>query len=338
MASSFTANKRIEKPANGDDVDTWDVPVNGNSDIIDLGFGGSVTINVVAASGTVALSATQYRPLFITFSGLLTANVNYQLPSGVGGNWWITNSSTGSFSITISSAGGGTTVVAAQGKRTNVQCDGTNVVTGAASSGANSDITSLSGLTTPLTVAQGGTGVATLTGIPKAAGTAAFVAATAGTDYVKPDTASTFTGTQTFNGTTSALAEILTNAAEVVTISATAATGTIAFYASSQSVIYFTSSAAANWVLNLTFGVGHTFDSVMSAGQSVTVVFMVTQGATAYYNTSVQVDGSTVGVTTKWIGGTPTSGAVSGIDIYSYVVMKTGAATFTVVASVSSAA
>lgn len=50
---------------------------------------------------------------------------------------------------------------------------------GKASSGANSDITSLSGLTTPLTVAQGGTGVATLTGIVKADGTNNFSGVTA---------------------------------------------------------------------------------------------------------------------------------------------------------------
>lgn len=45
--------------------------------------------------------------------------------------------------------------------------------------GANSDITSLTGLTTPLTVAQGGTGAATLTGILKGSGTSAFTAVTA---------------------------------------------------------------------------------------------------------------------------------------------------------------
>jgi hypothetical protein len=59
-----------------------------------------------------------------------------------------------------------------------------DTVTGLAASGANSDITSLSGLTTALTVAQGGTGATTLTGLLKGNGTSAFTAATAGTDYV----------------------------------------------------------------------------------------------------------------------------------------------------------
>jgi hypothetical protein len=45
---------------------------------------------------------------------------------------------------------------------------------------------------------------------------------TAGTDYVAPGTATTFTATQTFSGSTSVLAQVLTNGAEVATVSATA--------------------------------------------------------------------------------------------------------------------
>lgn len=54
-----------------------------------------------------------------------------------------------------------------------------NLISGLATSGANSSITSLTGLTTPLTVAQGGSGAATLTGILKGNGTSAFTAVTA---------------------------------------------------------------------------------------------------------------------------------------------------------------
>jgi len=79
----------------------------------------------------------------------------------------------------------------------------------AAAAGANSDITSISGLTTPLSVPQGGTGVATITGVIKGNGTSALTAATAGTDYVAPATATTFTATQTFTGSTSVPAEIV---------------------------------------------------------------------------------------------------------------------------------
>jgi hypothetical protein len=155
----------------------------------------------------------------------------------------------------------------------------------------------------------------------------------AGTDYIAPASNNTFTGTQTFTGTSSVLAAILTDAAEVTTISATAATGTIAYYLSSQGVLYFTSNAAANWTVNLTFSAGTTLNTAMSTGQSITCAFLVTQGGTAYYNNVVQVDGTTVGVTTKWLGGAPTAGSASGVDVYTYTIIKTGVATFSVFAT-----
>jgi hypothetical protein len=146
--------------------------------------------------------------------------------------------------------------------------------------------------------------------------------------------ANTFTAKQTFSGSTTALAEVLTNAAEVITVSATAATGTIAYYATTQSVLYYTSNASANWTVNLTgASTPTTLDTLLSTGQCITLVHMVTQGSTAYYNNVVQVDGTTSGVTTKWQTSAPTYGNPSGIDVYSYTVIKTGSATFTVLAS-----
>jgi len=47
------------------------------------------------------------------------------------------------------------------------------------------------------------------------------------------------------------------------------------------------------------------------------------------------VDGTTVGVTIKWQSAVPTAGNASGIDVYTYTVIKTAAATFTVLASVT---
>lgn len=119
---------------------------------------------------------------------------------------------------------------------------------------------------------------------------------------------------------------------EVTTVSATAATGTINYDVATQSVLYYTTNASANWTLNLRGSASATLNSLMSTGQTITVAFMVTQGATAYYNSAVQVDGSSV--TPKWQGGTaPTIGNASGVDVYTYAIVKTGNAAFTVFAS-----
>lgn len=142
----------------------------------------------------------------------------------------------------------------------------------------------------------------------------------------------TFTGTKTFSGTTSTLAVVLNDAAEVATVSATAATGTIAYDITTQSVLYYTSNASANWTVNFRASSGTSLNTALATGQSVTAAFLVTQGATAYYNSAVQVDGSSV--TPKWQGGTaPAAGNASSIDAYIYTIIKTGAATFTVLAS-----
>jgi hypothetical protein len=150
--------------------------------------------------------------------------------------------------------------------------------------------------------------------------------------YVSIGTANTFTAKQTFSGSSSVLASVFTNMAEVATISATAATGTINYDITTQSVVYYTSNASANWTVNFRASSGTSLDSAMSTGQSLTAAFLVTQGSTAYYNSAVQVDGTSV--TPKWQGGAaPSSGNASSIDVYTYTIVKTGAAAFTVFAS-----
>jgi hypothetical protein len=185
-----------------------------------------------------------------------------------------------------------------------------------------------------LPVGNGGSGAATLTGVLKGNGTSAFTAATAGTDYVAPGTATTFTALQTFSGSTSVADLKTSNILEVATISATAATGTIDYDVTTQSVLYYTTDASGNFTVNFRGSSGTSLDTIMATGESLSATFLVTNAATAYYNSAVQVDGSSV--TPKWQGGSaPTSGNASSIDSYTYVIIKTGSATFTVLASVT---
>ena len=122
------------------------------------------------------------------------------------------------------------------------------------------------------------------------------------------------------------------NIAEVDTITATAATGTINYDVTTQSVLYYTSNASGNWTLNFRGSSGTSLNTLMQTGECISATFLVTQGSTAYYNSAVTIDGNSV--TPKWQGGTaPTSGNASSVDCYTYVIQKTGSAAFTVLAS-----
>jgi hypothetical protein len=152
-------------------------------------------------------------------------------------------------------------------------------------------------------------------------------------------TAATLTGTQTLtNKTLTAPAinnaintgSVLISPEERTTISATAATGTVNFDAVTQGVLYYTTNASANWTLNVRGSSGATLDSILTTGDAITVSFLVTNGATAYYQTAFNIDGSAV--TPKYSGGTaPASGNASAIDVYTYTIIKTAATpTYTV--------
>lgn len=138
----------------------------------------------------------------------------------------------------------------------------------------------------------------------------------------------------TMAGTASAYAFKTPNIAEPTTVSATAATGTINYDVTTQSVLYYTTNASANWTVNIRGSSGTSLNTLMATNDTIAFTFMVTQGATAYYNNAVTIDGTSV--TPKWQGGSaPTSGNASGIDVYNYVVTKTASATYTVLASIS---
>ena len=139
--------------------------------------------------------------------------------------------------------------------------------------------------------------------------------------------------TPTITGGTNSTS-VLVSPEERTTVAATAATGTVAFDALTQSVLYFTSNASANWTLNIRGNSGTTLNSILATGDAITVTHLVTQGSTAYYNSAVQIDGASV--TPKWQNGAaPSNGSANSIDAYTYTIIKTGSATYTVIASQS---
>ena len=153
----------------------------------------------------------------------------------------------------------------------------------------------------------------------------ATVTTVAGLTLTAPTlTSPTFTGT-------SKIAQIL----ETTTLSTSAPTSTTNYdVLTNGAVTYVTASNTSNYTLNVRGDGSTTLNSVMSTGQALTIAFLVTNGGTAYYQTALQIDGTTSGVTLEWQGGTaPSSGNTNSVDIYSITIIKTGNATFTAFAA-----
>lgn len=251
-----------------------------------------------------------------------------------------------SASNAATSASTATTQVAlATTQASNASTSATNAATSAstattqasnASTSASSASTSATNAATSATTAS--TAATTATTQATAASTSATNAATSATNAAASAASVGFTLTSVSTLTNKTLTSpvlnnsLVTGMRETATVSATAATGTVQFDALTQVVLYYTTNASGNFTLNFRGNSGTTLDSVMSTGQSLSATFLATNGSTAYYNSALTVDGTSV--TPKWQGGTaPTSGNASAVDSYTYVIIKTGSAAFTVLAS-----
>ena len=177
---------------------------------------------------------------------------------------------------------------------------------------------------TQLWTSGGGVGI----GTSSIAG-ALTVGSAVGTSGSTSSVALTVYGSGVYNGS-----QNFNNITETTALVSSGVSGVINYFVGNQSVLYYTANAGSNWTVNLTFSPTTTLNSAMTIGQSMTVVLMTTQGSTAYYTTGLTIDGAAI--TAKWQGGSaPTSGNTNGIDIYSYTIIKTAAATYTALASQS---
>lgn len=188
-------------------------------------------------------------------------------------------------------------------------------------------------VTGTLPVGNGGTGitslgtnVATWLGTPSSANLASAVTDETGTGALVFATAPSLVGKVDITGTTS-IEEVI----EAVEISATTS-GTIGFAVLEGAVDYYNVNQTGNRTINFIGDGSTSLDSTLAVGESVTVAVIMAQGGTAYYLNTYQVDGS--GVTPLWQGGTaPSGGNTSSTDVYSFTIIKTASATFTVLAS-----
>lgn len=334
MASTYSPLK-IELIGTGDQSGTWGTTTNTNlGTALEEAITGSA--DVTFASGTVTLTLTDTnatqtaRNLRLNLTGTSGGAQNLIVPA-IEKLYLVNNGCADA--ITVKNATG-TGIAVPAGKSMFVFNTGSNVVDA---------ITHLSSLTlgSALPIASGGTGststtfvnlASNVTGTLPIANGGTGASTLAGANIPVTNVANSFTGLQTFAGTSSNADLKTSNILEVATVSATAATGTIPYDVTTQSVLYYTTNASGNFTVNFRGSSGTSLDTIMATGESMSVTFLVTNGSTAYYNSAVQVDGSSV--TPKWQGGSaPTSGNASSIDSYTYVIIKTASATFTVLAS-----
>jgi hypothetical protein len=168
-------------------------------------------------------------------------------------------------------------------------------------------------------------------------GTATAASATSGQVLTKGATNTTWASISSISNATisggTAFNQIIISPEETVNIVATASSGTVNADFYTAGVTFGTANATANWVMNLRGDSTTTVNSLIAVGQSISHVYMNTNGGTAFYPTSFTVDGTAI--TPRWqAAGTPTSGNINSIDAYAFTLIKTAVTpTYTLLAS-----
>ena len=188
-----------------------------------------------------------------------------------------------------------------------------------------------------LTAVSAGTGITVTNGtgpIPSVAVDDTLVATTSNTMTLSNKTLTSPLISGGTSTTTTVAYPILISPEERLNVSATTSTGTINFDLATAGTLYHTANAAANHTLNFRFSSNTSLTNVLTTNDSITAVFMNTNGATAYYPNVITVDGATSGVSIKYQGGTAfAAGNASSVDAYVFNIIKTAATSYTVLAS-----
>lgn len=179
MALNYTPLLSLAEPVTGTEAGTWGDDVNkGITDYLDIAIAGTNTIstdgNVTLTSSQGAsagnnITATTAQYMQLLFSGARTAVRSVTVPAS-SKIYVVNNSTTGGYAVTVKT---GTTsgVSIANGEKAVIAFDGADFVKVASSL--------ISGLVGTLPVANGGTGVTTLSGLVYGNGTSAVSTASA---------------------------------------------------------------------------------------------------------------------------------------------------------------
>ena len=133
-------------------------------------------------------------------------------------------------------------------------------------------------------------------------------------------------------GTVNATRLITNEVVEKVLVDgSTALNGTFNLNLANNAVYFFTPNATGNFTFNFRGDGSTSLNNTLAVGESLTVAIITTQGGSAYYANGHQIDGSSV--TPLWAGGTaPSSGDTSSKNVYTYTIIKTANATYTLLA------
>ena len=354
MASAYSTDLKLELMVTGENSGTWGDKTNTNLNLVQQAIAGYEAIDVASADVTLAMTNAQLsnaRNMVLNLTGTLAGTRVVNVPDGIEKTYIVKDSTTrAGFTLTIKTVSG-TGVAIPAGKTVLVFSDGTNVVDvffmkdlvedttpqlgGDLDANGNNilidngnsindenDNEQIKFATTASAVNEISVTNAATTNPPS-------VSATGGDTNIDLNLTPKGIGRTTFNGQGK-----IQSVAEKVTTEATAATGTVNYDVLTQAVWNFTTDASGNWTLNVRGDGSNSLNSIMDTGESITVAHIVSQGATAYYNSAFQIDGSSV--TPEWQGGAaPSAGTPSSLDTYTYTIIKTADATFTVLASLT---
>ena len=362
MASTFTP-LGVELQATGENAGTWGTKTNTNLQILEQISGGFTQQSIAGGAQTTALAVSDgstgavMSHRMIEFTGTITGNQIVTIPLDAQTFYFLRNSTSGAYTVQFkyTSGSGSTFTFSATDK-------GDALIFAAANDGTNPDIvtinTGIKSVVEDTSPQLGGdldtndnnikiddahgiqdengneqivfqttaSAVNQIDVTNAATGNAPSIAATGGDSNIDFQLSPKGVGRVTLG------AGAIEHVAEKTTVSATAATGTINFDVTTQALLYYTSDASGDWTLNIRGDGSNSLDSIMDTGETITIVHMVTIGSSEYRNSAVQVDGS--GVTPEWAGGdAPTEGNTNSIDVYTYSVIKTGSASFKVLAA-----
>ena len=353
MASSYSTDLKLELMVTGEKAGLWGDITNTNLVILQQAIAGYASVDISGGAGNTDLTfsngaSSNGKNAVLDLTGTITGNRTVTVPASVTNKVYvIKNGTTGAFTVTVLVSGQSGVTFSATDKGTKIlYINGTDITDsniGKLSNDYNPQLSAVLDTNGNDIVIDDAGAIEDDSNNPylrfqKTASAVNFLDVTNQATGSAPDVAAVGTDTNIdLNLTPKGIGRVTLNGNGRVDGLTEKATVTGSFDSdinvdtNTQGVILYTADATANFTVNLRGDGSNSLDASMDTGESLTVAVISKQGGTAYYNTTVQVDGVTV--TPEWQGGSaPSSGNTNSLDVYTYTAIKTASSTFTVLA------